>query len=649
MRCALLLGLTALLASPVQAANPDLLDVVPANAGIVFGANGLKPFTDKLDKLIVDVDPAQAGIGAIVALMANQAGLGTALDHQAPMAFVMASPQDVLGKGIANLGPDEAQKLFVGIVGYLDEQKLAQDMGLDRQTLQPDKVFTWKHDTFPQPMQCVIKDKRLFIAASEKAIESVRKGKRLREELSKEHARTLGQADVLLLVNPTGWDTEWKASLQILRQQLPIPANDEGQIIRDIFTLLGEVRYFAVGVRLDGGVGVNAVVAFPQDPKVAAILGRLSKSDNSTLSGLPVPTGSLLFAQGLGGDGKEASALLSLITSLEKAGGFSLHSLFAPADRPGVQTALAALWKQVKANRMALYQTKDPRAGQLAALAILDTDDPATFVTEIRKFVRPGNPNELKSEPAPKDDRPVIEQLIKSLGSEDFDVREKATTQLTAIGRPALPYLEEAMKSPDAEISRRAKDLHAEINQGAAEKRNELLSGKLPYQVAPTLVYFPAAEKLGGHDVDLIRILLDPKDEALAPKLRELLGPDWNRIRLVKLDKQVVVLFGSDKVLLETALANRKMTEVGLAKWTTLKEFFARSDPSRKMEMHGSLVRLLSLTQQAADQRFKEGDKVGVTSVSFSAAPDRLQVDFWMPMTEIRGMVFLILQQQKHG
>lgn len=638
--------LALLVLTPAQAA-PDLLDLVPANAALVVGANGIKPFTDKLDKVIIAVDPGQAGIGAIVNLMAGQFGLATALDTTAPLAFVMASPQEVLGKALNPNGTD-APNLFVGTLGYADEEKLAKDLGIDLKQQPPGKVFDWKSANMPAPIKALYENKRLYLATSEKAIQSVRQGKRLRAVLTKEHAATLGRADALVLASPAGWENEWKLGLQMLRGLLPMPGNDT--LLPELLDTVAELRYAAIGVRLDGGVGVNALAAFAPSPKVAGVLAKLSGGTTAALTALPLPEGSLLFAQGAVGDGKETAAILRLLTTLETPNGVGLHALFAKADQPALQAVFAALWKRLKGDRLAVYQPKNPRAGQLAALAILDSDDPAAFLAEVRKVVRLGNPNELRlGEPGPKDDRAVVEKLIKELGSDDFDVREKATTALTVLGRPALPYLEAALKSGDAEIARRAKDLHAEITQGAAEKRTELLSGKLPYQVPPTLRYFPATEKRAGLDVDLIQITLDKKDEGLAPKLRELLGPDWDKVRIVRREKSALVLFGSDLTLLEGALENLTKNAPGLERWPTLKDFRAHADAARKLEAHWAFVRFLALTVPLAEGRFKEADKAGVTSASFAVGTDRLQVDLWMPATEIRGLVYLVQEGQKRA
>ena len=53
------------------------------------------------------------------------------------------------------------------------------------------------------------------------------------------------------------------------------------------------------------------------------------------------------------------------------------------------------------------------------------------------------------------DDRPKIQGLIRKLGDDDFDVREKAMADLVAVGAVAKPMLRDALKDKDIEIIRR--------------------------------------------------------------------------------------------------------------------------------------------------------------------------------------------------
>jgi len=50
-----------------------------------------------------------------------------------------------------------------------------------------------------------------------------------------------------------------------------------------------------------------------------------------------------------------------------------------------------------------------------------------------------------------------IEQLIKDLGAEDWQVREASTKALEEIGEPAEPFLKEALQNPDSEVRLRSK------------------------------------------------------------------------------------------------------------------------------------------------------------------------------------------------
>jgi hypothetical protein len=66
---------------------------------------------------------------------------------------------------------------------------------------------------------------------------------------------------------------------------------------------------------------------------------------------------------------------------------------------------------------------------------------------------------------APEETAKKVAAAIKQLGSVEFERREAAGKELRAIGLHAYPALEEAAKSPDAEVSKRAKELLEEISQ----------------------------------------------------------------------------------------------------------------------------------------------------------------------------------------
>jgi hypothetical protein len=73
----------------------------------------------------------------------------------------------------------------------------------------------------------------------------------------------------------------------------------------------------------------------------------------------------------------------------------------------------------------------------------------------------------LRSQIRGEADRKAINELIKQLSDETFEVREKATTQLIALGPVAIPFLRDAAKDDDAEVVRRAKHCLEKIGSAA--------------------------------------------------------------------------------------------------------------------------------------------------------------------------------------
>jgi hypothetical protein len=65
-----------------------------------------------------------------------------------------------------------------------------------------------------------------------------------------------------------------------------------------------------------------------------------------------------------------------------------------------------------------------------------------------------------------KVDEKRIEMLIAQLGDDTFEVREKASADLLAVGPAALPYLRRAAKSSDPEVARRADECLKRIAPG---------------------------------------------------------------------------------------------------------------------------------------------------------------------------------------
>jgi hypothetical protein len=231
-----------------------------------------------------------------------------------------------------------------------------------------------------------------------------------------------------------------------------------------------------------------------------------------------------------------------------------------------------------------------------------------------------------------------LERLIRDLGAKAFRLRESATTKLRLIGEPALPYLEKALASSDAEVRRRAKYLEDGIVEAAAERRKELLSRDLTRHLRPTFAFSPKAETRNGQVIDVLVVKLSGPDAAAVKQLQQLFGPDWDKIRLAVHGKRVVALLGSDTNRLQAALRNLSEGRRGLAAAKSLAPPARPDDPGRKFEVHFSQAAVLSLTK-AEDLRQRGGGNPSLTSITLAADPERVQLCLWMPTAEVKAFV----------
>jgi hypothetical protein len=269
--------------------------------------------------------------------------------------------------------------------------------------------------------------------------------------------------------------------------------------------------------------------------------------------------------------------------------------------------------------------------------AVLDTDDAEGFLKELRQLARfGGDALDLSPETGRKEDVEAVKKLVRDLGDDAFAVRESATTKLALLGEPALPYVEKALTSDDAEVRRRADRIKRRIVAVAEERRKELLSQALPRPVRPTFTFAPKAETLEGSRVEVLRVKLAGADAALAPRLRQLFGPDWNAVRLAPHGKQVAVLFGSDRKLLAETLKNLKDKRPGLAGAKHLAAFGKHSDRGRTAEFHASVQTVLALLNADDLRKAPAAADHAMTSFALTVGPERLQLDVWVPSAEVK-------------
>jgi hypothetical protein len=93
-----------------------------------------------------------------------------------------------------------------------------------------------------------------------------------------------------------------------------------------------------------------------------------------------------------------------------------------------------------------------------------------------------------------------LARIIRRLGDDSFEAREKATEDLIAAGRPAVPFLKAALKDPDLEVARRAERCLDSIQQtpitALLTAASRLVADRKPVGAAEVLLaYLPMAEE----------------------------------------------------------------------------------------------------------------------------------------------------------
>src|SRR5262249_37552946 len=109
----------------------------------------------------------------------------------------------------------------------------------------------------------------------------------------------------------------------------------------------------------------------------------------------------------------------------------------------------------------------------------------------------------IRQRTLPDDERTRLAELVKKLGDDDFDVREKACASLVKAGRSALPFLRQAQKDRDPEVVRRSRDCLDKI-----ENASDLA-------LAGAVVRVLGVRRPDGADAALIAYLPSVADDAL--------------------------------------------------------------------------------------------------------------------------------------
>jgi len=152
---------------------------------------------------------------------------------------------------------------------------------------------------------------------------------------------------------------------------------------------------------------------------------------------------------------------------------------------------------------------------------------------------------------------------------------------------------------------------------------------------APKFGYKPKADVLDGQRVDLLTMDIPRLPDAVQREYRQLLGPDWNRVRLVVLDQRVVFLIGSDVERLRQAVKNVRGGDKGLAGAKPVTAALARLTPERKLEFHADFKNFKAFV----DGTRLEGPGQALSSTALTVEPDRIHLELRVSPADLKALV----------
>ncbi|MEM7453313.1 MAG: hypothetical protein AAF456_03050 [Planctomycetota bacterium] len=211
--------------------------------------------------------------------------------------------------------------------------------------------------------------------------------------------------------------------------------------------------------------------------------------------------------------------------------------------------------------RLALYRSSHDVSGEMNIIVILDSTDGDQLLESLRETVAIAAPG---GEEGPDDEqRAEIAALIELLDDPKFAVRQDATSKLILAGRNALPQLRAVRNTGSLEKKSRIERV---IDAWEADARVAMAGAQVEDAsfwtgMRPQFSLEPDSAAVGDFSADVIRIHPDP--ELAAEKLANatgimttFFGDQWDKLHMIRIEDQFVLMLGSEIELLERTAAN---------------------------------------------------------------------------------------------
>jgi hypothetical protein len=612
------------------AAAQGVVELIPEEAAAGVFVRNLRELRTKGERFITDAKldmplrPSQ-----LFTFAYDYLGVRGVVDEKASAGIVLMTPEGKEEIGFRNL-----ERLIVPIVPFAKRDDVADAFGVDREELKSGKIAPGKARNFGKFFHAG--KKHVSLSNDRRTLERVVRGKSVAASLPPGEVERFNKADLIVHLGAEAWKNQWSSLLRREETDLVKDVDAEGaKAIHEFVTALTETRYVTAGVTVEGGLGTHFLATLPEDGTGAKLIERVrSRSGGSNLKGLP--DGRVVLAQAHGGEGRANALYARVLFDYLLKETLEARQLIAPTDRPTFAGVFEDLWRRLKGGRFAVYLTPDEhRIGLFSVVAVLDADDAGKFLREMKTLARIADGTKLDLARPEAKDGVDIAKLVRDLGSDDYPTRHAAHVRLGLLGEPAMVYLKKHLDSGDIDLEtkRRVERLQEHIGKVAAERRKGLLGKEVVKYLRPRFIFVPEAETRAGTAVDVVQIKLEGDQAAADTSMKQLLGPDWDKLRLAVVGDRVAVLLGSDVSLFDAAVRNLKDDRPGLADAKYLGEFRKQATGVRQMETHFDVEALLGLTAANPPPR---RDAPVLTSFALGLGPHDVHLDLFVPGGAVR-------------
>jgi hypothetical protein len=629
MRSLALVGLL-LLSNAVSAQT--VLDILPDTTGIGIGLAGVDRVKKKGEAFLKRAD-YDAGVkpSDLLDWGITFVGLKNAPDYNGPAAIFLnrPNPQQPLDFGTLI-------DRIVLVTAIKDVGALAKEMKVDRSELEKGGVIAKQKDNFIGAVH--LEGKFAYFGENVRNLKERAKSGSLSKLLNEATRKRFDKADILFVVAPDRLNDEVGRSLilEVKNKVRSLSDPEDDRIRNDFIEATKTTKFLLGGLQLDDNLEANVSVILDSNlPATRGFLKKLTEEGKpSNVRGLPEAR--LLIAQAHAGEGRTTAVLGKVMFETLIRETFEASGFVAPSDRMTYSAVFGEMWAKMKASRIGVYVPKEPNTGAVSTVAILDVEDPKAFLAEMKTLARiaDGSIEDLTRPESPE--KLDLDQLVADLGNPAYRIRQSANTKLLLLGEPALSRLQKAEKSDNVELAGRARKLREQIETVVELQRKNVLANSTPL-VRPRFTFVAAAEKRQETSIDVVKIRLTNATETAVKQMALLLGPDWDKMRIAVVGKQIVVGLGSDLESFDAALANVRGNRPGLEASKHLTAFRKAASPNRSAEFHVALEPGLEFMRFGTLP--KNFDDQGVTSLGLMVDPSGLHVELTAPPRDVRTVL----------